>query len=331
MIRYGIIGRNFIVDYMLAAMAAVPEAARPAAIYSRDLLAAEAFRQAHGLSFASDDLTALADYPGIDAVYIASPNCCHYEQAKLMLEHGKHVLCEKPAVSNAAELRKLLALAEEKGLIFLEAMRPAFAETLPLIRENLPKIGRLRLVRFDYCKISSRLDRWRSGIYVSTFDPKLSNASVMDLGCYGIYSVVHLFGKPERVNAQSVHLENGFEAGGAVIMYYPGFIAEVSHSKIFTLNAPSALAGEDGTIYLDHVHETGKMWIEFRDGAEENLGFRRAEPNDMVFELKAFDRFVSKGIRPVRENENSLITAEILDEVRRQTGTVFPADRAEKV
>ena len=328
MVRFGIIGRNFIVDMMLEAMAAVPEV-RPVAIYSRSLADAEAFREKHGLSFATDDLTALADYPGIDAVYIASPNCCHYEQAKLMLKHGRHVLCEKPAASNAGQVKELVGLAQEKGLVFLEAMRTEFADTLRLIRENLPRVGQLRQVRFDYCKISSRLAKFRAGACVNTFNPELSNAAIMDLGCYGIYSIVHLFGRPEAVSAQAVHLKNGFEASGSLLMQYPDFVAEVSYSKVHTLNVPSSVSGEDGTIYMDRVHETGRMWFESNDGIVEDLGFQRTKPNDMVCELKAFYRFVRSDIRPVRENKNSIITAEILDEARRQTGTVFPSDLIE--
>ncbi len=328
MVRFGIIGRNFIVDMMLEAMAAVPEI-RPEAIYSRSSADAEAFRIKHGLSFATDDPEALADYPGIDAVYIASPNCCHYEQAKLMLKHGKHVLCEKPAAANLRQVKELIKLAEEKGLVFLEAMRPEFADTLRLIRENLPRIGQLRQVRFDLCRVSSRIQRLKEGTYITTFDPALSNAAVMDLGCYGIYSAVHLFGKPEMVSAQAVHLKNGFEAAGALMLQYPDFITEISYSKVHTLNVPSAVSGEDGTIYMDCVHGTRKMWIEFNDGRKEDPGFRPALPSDMVFELRAFQRFISEGIRPLRENRNSILTAEILDEARRQTGTIFPSDASE--
>lgn len=328
MVRFGIIGRNFIVDMMLEAMTAVPEV-RPAAIYSRSPADAEAFRKKHGLTFATDDLKALAEFPEIDAVYIASPNCCHYEQAKLMLENGKHVLCEKPAAANARQVKELVRLSEEKGLVFLEAMRPEFADTLRLIREKLPRIGRLRQVRFDLCRVSSRIQKLREGTYITTFDPALSNAAVMDLGCYGIYSAVHLFGKPEMVSALAVHLKNGFEAGGAVLMQYPEFIAEVSYSKVHTLNVPSAVSGEDGTIYMDCVHGTREMWIEFNDGRKEDPGFLQTLPSDMVFELRAFQRLISEGIRPIRENINSILTAEILDEARRQTGTVFPSDSYE--
>ncbi len=325
MVRFGIIGRNFIVDMMLEAAAAVPDV-RAAAIYSRSLADAETFREKHGLAFAADDLKALADFSGIDAVYIASPNCCHFEQAKLMLEHGKHVLCEKPAASNARQVKELVCLAEEKGLIFLEAMRPAFSDTLRLIRENLPRIGQLRQVRFDLCRISSRIEKLKSGSYITTFDPNLSNAAIMDLGCYGIYSTVHLFGKPESVCAQAVHLKNGFEGAGSLLMQYPDFIAEVSYSKIHTLNVPSAVSGEEGTICMDCVHGTHAMWIEFNDGKKEYLDFRPTLPSDMVFELRAFCSFIQNGVRPFRENQSSILTAEILDEARRQTGTVFPSD-----
>lgn len=324
-IRFGIIGRNFIVDNMLAAMAAVPEV-EPAVIYSRTIADAEEFKAKHGLSFAADDLTILADYDGIDGVYIASPNCCHYEQAKLMLEHGKHVLCEKPACANAGQVRELVKLAESRNLVFLEAMRPVYDHALRLIRENLPKIGTLRQVRFDYCKISSRIQKLRAGLPVNTFDPALSNAAVMDLGCYGIHGIIHLFGKPLSVSAQSVHLPNGFEALGTVLMRYPEFTAEVSYSKIHTLNLPSVLSGEKGSIFLDHINDTEKVWLELDDGTVTDLGYPVTQPNNMVHELRAFYRFVTEGIRPLRENENSILTAEVIDEARRQTGTLFPSD-----
>ena len=327
MIRFGIIGRNFIVDSMLAAMAAVPET-EAVSIYSRSLEDARKFRQDHGLRFAFDKLEELADDPETDAVYIASPNSCHYAQAKLMLEHGKHVLCEKPAASNAEQVRELVRLASEKGLVFLEAMRPVFADPLRIVRENLPEIGTVRQVRFDYCKVSSRMPLFRQGIYVNTFNPELSNAAVMDLGSYGIHSVIHLFGKPEGVSARAVHLSNGFEACGTVLMSYPGFTAEVSYSKIHTLEQPSAVSGEQGNIFMNHLNHTKRMWLERADGSEKDLGFRPAEPNDMIFELKAFHRFVSEGITPVRENENSILTVEVLDEARRRTGTRFPSDPA---
>ena len=73
MVRLGIIGRNFVVDWMLAAAESVP-ALRPVAIYSRRLETGREFAQAHGLPLVFDRLEDLASCPEVDAVYIASPH-----------------------------------------------------------------------------------------------------------------------------------------------------------------------------------------------------------------------------------------------------------------
>ena len=55
-----------------------------------------------------------------------TPHTHHYANSKAALLAGKHVLCEKPVTSNAAELRSLLSLAKEKNLFFLEALWTRF-------------------------------------------------------------------------------------------------------------------------------------------------------------------------------------------------------------
>ena len=311
---------------MLAAMAAVPEAV-PTAVYSRTIEGAREFAHKHGIPHAFSDLNELADCPEIDAVYIASPNYCHFAQARLLLNHGKHVLCEKPAASNSVQVRDLVKLAEEKDLVYLEAMRPVFGPVPGLIRENLSKIGALRQVRFEYCKISSRIKLFHEkGSEVNAFNPALDNAALLDLGCYAVHSIVNLFGKPEAVSAQAVHLHNGFEASGTVLMRYPGFVAEAGYSKITTLTQPSFLLGENGAIWLDCVNDTQRMWLTQTDGTETPLDLTPAKPSDMIYEVKAFCDLVRTGSRPKIQNENSVLTAEVLDEARRQTNTSFPSD-----
>lgn len=50
----------------------------------------------------------------IDAVYIASPNSLHAEQAILFMKHGKHVLCEKPIASHTIELEKMIQTTKKQ-------------------------------------------------------------------------------------------------------------------------------------------------------------------------------------------------------------------------
>ena len=72
------------------------EGTRIAAVYSRDVERAEAFAQKHGVSSAYDSVDALLRDPGVDAVFIASPNSLHAPHAIASARAGKHVLVEKP-------------------------------------------------------------------------------------------------------------------------------------------------------------------------------------------------------------------------------------------
>ncbi len=78
-----------------------------AAVDSRSAERARNFAARYGAETIHSDLDALAADPGIDVVYIASPNCMDFEQAAQMLSHGKHVLCEKTIPSTRHELRRI--------------------------------------------------------------------------------------------------------------------------------------------------------------------------------------------------------------------------------
>ena len=67
-----------------------------------------------------------AFYEAVDAVYVATPHETHYEYIKSALEHGKHVLCEKPMVLQKKQAEELFSLAKEKNLILFEGIKTAY-------------------------------------------------------------------------------------------------------------------------------------------------------------------------------------------------------------
>ena len=93
------------------------------AVGSRSARKARAFADEHGIPKAYGSYEELAADPDVEAIYIATPNNLHYENALLCLNAGKHVLCEKPFTTNAADAQKLYKTAEEKGLFIMEAFR----------------------------------------------------------------------------------------------------------------------------------------------------------------------------------------------------------------
>mgnify|MGYP005787768239 FL=1 len=121
MLRFGTIGSGWIVDEYIhgAKDSGLWELT---AVYSRSEERAQAFAEKHGAKSCFTDLEKMAASKEIDAVYIASPNALHYSQSKLFLEHGKHVICEKPLCAQADQVRELQEIARENHVIFLEAI-----------------------------------------------------------------------------------------------------------------------------------------------------------------------------------------------------------------
>ena len=120
------------------AMAA--EGERLAAVGSRRAESAKAFAAQYNIPHWHASYEELAADPAVDAIYIATPNALHYENCKLCLEHGKHVLCEKPFTINAEQAKELYALAEKKQLFIMEAFwirfLPLYAKLQQMLAEK---------------------------------------------------------------------------------------------------------------------------------------------------------------------------------------------------
>ena len=112
MINFATIGTNFVVDWFLEAVEQCDNLCY-VATYSRDKEKGEAFSKKHNGKMVFTDLNKLAKCDEIHAVYIASPNSLHYEQAKLLIENGKHVMIEKTITSNQKELEELNKIVKE--------------------------------------------------------------------------------------------------------------------------------------------------------------------------------------------------------------------------
>lgn len=94
--RFGIVGTNWITERFIQAAMETDEFSLTA-VYSRTEDKGKAFADKYNSQpEVFTDLAQMAASDQVDAVYIASPNSLHAEQAILCMNHGKHVLCEKP-------------------------------------------------------------------------------------------------------------------------------------------------------------------------------------------------------------------------------------------
>lgn len=326
-IRFGVIGTNFITDWVIAG-GLQDERFELVAVYSRTQEQADCFAAKHKIPYTFTSLAEMASSSLIDAVYVASPNFLHAEQSIFMMEHGKHVLCEKPFASNAREVTDMIASARKNDVVLMEAMKPTLTPNFLAVRDNLNKIGKIRRYFSSYCQYSSRYDKFKEGIVLNAFNPKLSNGAIMDIGVYTIYPMVVLFGRPDTIHATGIKLYSGADGQGCITFGYKEMDAMVMYSKIANSALPTEIQGEDGIITLDRINIVSDVRLIYRAGGGQNLTVNSAETNEYYYEIKEFIDLIQSGKREsvINSSEHSLITMEIIDEVRRQLGVVYPAD-----
>ncbi|MEK3854420.1 Gfo/Idh/MocA family protein [Cytobacillus sp. FSL H8-0458] len=327
MVRFGIVGTNWITERFLKA-ALQAEDFQLTAVYSRTEEKAKEFAGKYGVEKTFTDLQTMAASGEVDAVYIASPNSLHAEQAIIFMKHNVHVLCEKPIASNAKELQSMIAAARENNVLLMEALKSTFMPNFLAVKENLHKIGEVRRYFASFCQYSSRYDAYRQGTVLNAFNPEFSNGSLMDIGIYCIYPLVALFGKPEEIKAAGYKLDSGVDGEGSMVLKYPSMDAVIMFSKITNSSLPAEIQGEEGNIVIDKISGPEKVTLHYRSGENEDLTQDQLS-DSMYYEAKEFIRLIQTGKTESEVNsfENSMATMEILDEARRQMGVIYPSDQ----
>lgn len=339
-IRFGVVGTNFITDWVIAG-AKQDERFELTAVCSRTQERANEFAAKYDIPYTFTSLEEMAASPLIDAVYIATPNYLHAAQSILCMKHGKHVLCEKPMASNAYEVKQMIAASRQYGVTLMEAMKPTLTPNFQVLREALPKAGVIRRYFASYCQYSSRYDKFKEGIVLNAFKPELSNGAMMDIGVYTVYPMVVLFGRPKKVSASGVVLSTGTDGQGAVNFEYEGMNATILYSKIANSSLPTEIEGEDGNFMLDKINQISRVTWQARPEASSGKGpltpvediSAVTDKDEYYYEVAEFISLVQAGklVSEINSHENSLITIEIIDEVRRQLGIVYPADHTKTV
>ncbi|SDM22022.1 Gfo/Idh/MocA family protein [Sediminibacillus halophilus] len=175
--------------------------AEAAAIASRGDKARQAAAEL-GIKKAYTSYEQLLEDPDIDAVYIPLPNSLHKQWVVEAAKHGKHVLCEKPASLNEAELQEMLAACHEHGVKFMEAFmyqfHPQHEKVRDLIRQG--EIGEVSMLRASF---SFLLQDDPENIRLSN---ELGGGSIYDVGCYCLHSIREILQEePIQVYAHAKH------------------------------------------------------------------------------------------------------------------------------
>jgi predicted dehydrogenase len=198
------------------------------------------------------EINAVMQDPSVDAVVIATPVHTHYPLALQALEHGKHVLLEKPMTQSVTEAETLIALSKAKGLVLMVDHTFLYTGAVQKIKDLIEQGDMGTLQYFDSTRIN--LGLFQQDVNV-----------LWDLAPHDISILFYLFpSQPYSVQAQGVcHTGNGIEnVAYLTLNYKENFIAHFNCSWSAPVKLRNILIGGDKKMILfDDIEQSEKVKV----------------------------------------------------------------------
>jgi predicted dehydrogenase len=322
-IRWGILATGGIASRFTEDLALLPDA-RAVAVGSRTVEAASRFAAAHGIDRSYGSWLELAEDPDVDIVYVATPHTAHHEAAKLMLTHGKAVLCEKPVTINATQAQDLVDTARANGVFFAEAF---WTRTIPAIRRMVEliedgAIGEVGMVAADFSRRTDVEPEHRLR------DPGLGGGALLDLGVYPIGFAQLILGDPAGVHAVAKRSPEGVDqTTGVLLSYASGAMATATCSLALHGPTTASVSGTKGRIDLPPGFHNPTTLTVHRDGTTEQETFAY-DGNGLRIQAIEAGRCLREGLTEssLLPLNDTLSVMRTMDRAREQLGITYPGE-----
>ncbi|MEW7847965.1 Gfo/Idh/MocA family oxidoreductase [Massilia aurea] len=324
-VRWGILGTGKIARAFATALKDVPGAVL-AGVASRSQASADTFGHEFGALASYGSYDALVADPGIDLVYIGTPHPQHVENASMALRAGKGVLCEKPFTMNLREAEQVVTLARSKRLFLMEAMwtryLPAYQEVQRILASG--EIGTPRHVVADLGFAATFGPEHR------VFNPELGGGALLDLGIYPLSIAAGLLGPVTEIRAQAEMGPTGVDVQtGFTLKHEGGGMSVCSCSLLARTPAELTVSGERGQVRMNtRFHCATSITVSLDDGTVRTIDTPFLG-NGYVHEAIEAQRCWQEGLleSPAMTLRETLALMGVMDEIRRQIGLRYEADR----
>lgn len=281
--------------------------------------------------------------PNVDVVYIGTPHAFHKKNCLDAIRYGKNILCEKSFTLNASEAKEVFDTARAKGVFIMEAMWTRFFPLVKSVQKLIhgeKVIGRVHRVICDFA-MDQGLDS--KGPESRLKNLSLGASSLLDIGIYSLTWAIIGLEQPLDDEHKVAHetpkilsmstLSDGVDVATSMILQYSDGRQGIATSHSGTgMQSPSSfcrIEGSDGTIIVDGwVASVPSSFVLQRRGKEdEKFEFERPGKG-LYWEADSVALEVAAGRK---ESETmpwaeTIRLMELMDDVRRQGGVVFPQD-----
>ncbi|QRV74261.1 oxidoreductase family, NAD-binding rossmann fold protein [Ceratobasidium sp. AG-Ba] len=319
-----------------------------AAVGSRDVAKAQEFIDKNAPS--RPDIKAYGSYEevvtdkNVDAVYIGTPHTHHYTCTALALRAKKHVLCEKPFTSNAAELKSLIEIAKENNVFLMEAMWTRFLPVAKAIK-SLVDSGELGDVKVLHADLAGdfKLDSIPKTHRI--LDPKLGGGALLDLGPYPfVWAAIALYEHPQNnreapssVTGSMLKTKlTGVDSSTTFVLNFDKIEAQAILSCSITISTPNPAlvirCGKGNIVVAPPIYKPSGFVVQYFDepGSSKIV---KEEKTELAFHGGGWHFQADEVARCIRDGklqsdvwslEESLVQMSVFDEVRKQCGYEFP-------
>jgi predicted dehydrogenase len=323
-VRWGILATGWIAEQFVGDLKLCGHTVT--AVGSRSQHAVNEFAVKFGIPKAHASYEALCADPEVDAIYVATPHPMHADNAKLALNHGKHVLVEKAFTVNAREAQEVVDLAASKGLVVLEAMWTRWLPHMLRVREIVRSgvLGEIRSMTADHTQDLPDDPAHRLNAL------PLGGGALLDLGVYPISFTFDVLGAPRTIHAVGRLKETGADGTVATTFTYAnGAIAQTLSGSDTAGRNIATIHGTKGRIEIDkvwYVPTSFRRYDEKNEVVEEYVS--KVPGRGMQFQAAELERLVAAGATAgdILSPTESVAIMAAMDEVRRQIGVKYPTE-----
>lgn len=320
MLRFGLIGAGAIAHAFSTACQGTGVTLQ--AVASRSIEKAREFQKKYGFIQAYGDYLSLYQDPLVDAIYVATPHGLHYEQMKEIIQHKKHILCEKAFTLNRQQASHIFELAKAQGVFVMEAMWTRFLPVTQTVLNRIQNgmIGEIQSMKVDFAFGGNPSDDAR------LMNPALGGGALLDVGIYPITYANLVLGVPNTLEAKARLTHTKVDGTVDLIYHYNHAVATLHASVIEE-------GGKDAWIY----GSKGSIKVPFFWGAHEayiyDLSKEIIEHIEIPHKVNGYEYEIHGFIEAVENHsyrthwmnvENTLEILRQMDEIRKQIGVAYP-------
>jgi len=308
-LRYGILSTSSIAPRFIDAVRQA-QAGDILALSSRTLEKARERAALWSIPTAYGSHEALLADERINIVYISTVNALHYTWAKAALEHGKHVVCEKPCTTTEEQTRELFRLAEKKGLFFMEAQKMLLLPAIVALKEKLDAgvLGQVTMADMRH-SFPATYNNWM-------LDPAAGGGTLLSSGIYVTELLSRLFGNISQIKVSAVTAENGLEQQYILTGFAGNVQFCAQNSSLSMLDNTLRIGGSKGWIEIPEYWKARKLLLYLPPAPPEVLEFPCE--NELVYEAKHIYECITGGFltSPVVTEEITLAGIRALQVVK---------------